>query len=93
LSPDTRPLSGFNADGICSACEFSSHSHDENYEKRLDELQRLLRRILKGRKQVRWDCIVGVSGGKDSTRQALWVREKIGDESIAGFRGLSAQAG
>lgn len=78
LSPATRPLSGINAEGICSACEFSSHSHDENYEKRLDELRRLVRRILKGRKQVRWDCIVGVSGGKDSTRQALWVREKLG---------------
>ena len=78
LSPDTRPLSGFNAKGICSACEFSSQSHEENYEKRLDELRRLVRKILKGRKQVRWDCIVGVSGGKDSTRQALWVREKLG---------------
>jgi N-acetyl sugar amidotransferase len=78
LSPDTRPLNSFNSDGICSACEFASQSHDENYEKRLDELQRLVRKILRGRKQVRWDCIVGVSGGKDSTRQALWVREKLG---------------
>ena len=25
-----------------------------------------------------FDCIVGVSGGKDSTRQALWVRDKLG---------------
>ena len=78
LSPDTRPLSRFNSDGICSACEFASQSHDENYEKRLAELKRLIRKILKGRKQVRWDSIVGVSGGKDSTRQALWVREKLG---------------
>jgi N-acetyl sugar amidotransferase len=78
LSPDTRPLSRFNSDGICSACEFSLQSHDENYEKRLEELRRIVRGVLKGRKQVRWDCIVGVSGGKDSTRQALWVREKLG---------------
>jgi N-acetyl sugar amidotransferase len=78
LSPDTRPLSRFNADGICSACEFSSQSHHENYEKRLAELRHLVRKILRGRRQTRWDCIVGVSGGKDSTRQALWVREKLG---------------
>lgn len=78
LNPDTRPLAGFNSQGICSVCEFSNQSHDENYEKRLSELHRLIRKILKGRKQVRWDCIVGVSGGKDSTRQALWVREKLG---------------
>lgn len=25
-----------------------------------------------------FDCIMGVSGGKDSTRQALWVRDKFG---------------
>jgi N-acetyl sugar amidotransferase len=25
-----------------------------------------------------FDCIIGVSGGKDSTRQALWVRDKLG---------------
>jgi N-acetyl sugar amidotransferase len=78
LSPDTRPLSRFNGEGICSACEFSLLSHEENYEKRLAELRRLIRRILRGRNQVRWNCIVGVSGGKDSTRQALWVREKLG---------------
>jgi len=71
-------LSGFNSQGICSACEFSFQSQNENYEKRLTELQRLISRILRGRKQIRWDCIVGVSGGKDSTRQALWVREKLG---------------
>ena len=25
-----------------------------------------------------FDCIIGVSGGKDSTRQAMWVRDKLG---------------
>ena len=25
-----------------------------------------------------FDCIIGVSGGKDSIRQALWVRDKLG---------------
>ena len=24
-----------------------------------------------------FDCIIGVSGGKDSTRQALFIREKL----------------
>nr|WP_279212433.1 N-acetyl sugar amidotransferase [Delftia acidovorans] len=29
-------------------------------------------------KKSGFDCIIGVSGGKDSTRQALWVRDKLG---------------
>lgn len=78
LSPDTRPLGHFNSDGICSVCEFSSQSHNDNYEKRLADLKKIVSGILRGRRHCRWDCIVGVSGGKDSTRQALWVREKLG---------------
>lgn len=78
LSPSSRPLSSFNAEGVCSACVFSSTNQDVNYEQRLSELKHIVRRILRGRNHVRWDCIVGVSGGKDSTRQALWVREKLG---------------
>lgn len=77
LIPDTRPLGKFNAEGICTACEFSVQSDLANYEKRFAELQLLIRDILKGRAKLRWDCIVGVSGGKDSTRQALWVRDKL----------------
>lgn len=68
----------FNAKGICTACEHYHRSGKANYEQRLAELKLLIRQVLKGRNPVRWDCIVGVSGGKDSTRQALWVREKLG---------------
>lgn len=28
--------------------------------------------------QIFFDCIIGVSGGKDITRLALWVRDKLG---------------
>lgn len=30
------------------------------------------------RRSGQHDCIIGVSGGKDSTRQALWVRDNLG---------------
>jgi len=78
LTPNTRPHGRFNEQGICSACEFSTISNATNYEHRLAELSSLIRKVQKGRTPIRWDCIVGVSGGKDSTRQALWVREKLG---------------
>lgn len=77
LMPDTLPNIGFTSDGVCSIC--ANHNRDvlDSYERRLEELKGIVKRILKGRGRRRWDCLVGVSGGKDSTRQALWVREKL----------------
>ena len=78
LSPDTRPNARFNEQGICIACSYSEASRDIAYEARLKELRGIVQRLTKRRKYQEYDCIVGVSGGKDSTRQALWVREKLG---------------
>ena len=30
------------------------------------------------KKKKPYNCIIGISGGKDSTRQAIWVRDKLG---------------
>jgi hypothetical protein len=78
LSPDTRPNSRFNDHGICIPCTFTETSRNISYGSRLRELKAIVRRLTKRRKNQEYDCIVGVSGGKDSTRQALWVREKLG---------------
>jgi N-acetyl sugar amidotransferase len=53
-------------------------SYEADYEERLADLRAYVQRFISRRKKSRWQCIVGVSGGKDSTRQALWVREKLG---------------
>ncbi|WP_233263832.1 adenine nucleotide alpha hydrolase family protein [Vibrio vulnificus] len=46
------------------------------------KLKLLQDKIQKSRQKQRnkgaYDCIVGVSGGKDSTRQAHWVRDRLG---------------
>jgi N-acetyl sugar amidotransferase len=44
---------------------------------RYEILKDLIDSFPKNKKQ-HFDCIIGVSGGKDSTRQALWVRDKLG---------------
>jgi N-acetyl sugar amidotransferase len=77
VTPDTRPNGQFNTDGLCLPCASSAIDNRDNYERRLQELRGIIKRVLRGRGHGRWDCIVGVSGGKDSTRQALWVREKL----------------
>lgn len=78
LTPDTRPNGRFNAEGNCTPCEFAGQSRTVNYRSRFADLQRLVAKKISGQRSRRWQCIVGVSGGKDSTRQALWVREKLG---------------
>jgi N-acetyl sugar amidotransferase len=79
LQPDTRPNSKFTAEGICSACDYFERLQFVDWQERYDILQDLLEEYKKRRTgKGRFDCIIGVSGGKDSSRQALWVRDKLG---------------
>ena len=76
LDTDTRPNSIFNSQGICKACEYSIT--DQNNYNKLEKLE-VLDTLIKKYKtnDNNFDCIIGISGGKDSTRQALWVRDKL----------------
>ena len=80
LNPDTRPNSRFGVDSICEPCHFATASDHVEFASRFEELAAIVdqkvQRVRRDR-SARWDCIVGVSGGKDSTRQALWVRERL----------------
>ena len=78
LVPNTRPNGRFGDDGLCSACAFAGSNDHVDFELRLDELRKLVAERTVESSSRRWQCIVGVSGGKDSTRQALWVRERLG---------------
>lgn len=77
LQPDTRPNSRFNDEGICPACHYFELAKHVDWQERHEIMQDLLTRFPKRRGQ-HFDCIIGVSGGKDSTRQALYVRDKLG---------------
>lgn len=75
LQPDTRPNTKFK-NGICPACDYYSYFKDIDWQERSEILQDLVKSFPKNHKS-KFDCIIGVSGGKDSTRQALWVRDKL----------------
>ena len=77
LQPDTRPNTQFRADGICPACHYFDQLKDVDWEDRYEILKDLFSQFPRRKGQFH-DCIIGVSGGKDSTRQALWVRDKLG---------------
>ena len=77
LQPNTRPNSKFNESGVCPACDYFEHLKLVDWNERYEILQALLQDY-KYKRKSKFDCIIGVSGGKDSTRQALWVRDKLG---------------
>ena len=65
-------------DGICPACHFRQNSTFFDWNLRFGVLQEVINeRRSKGHKSGH-DCILGVSGGKDSTRLALWARDSLG---------------
>lgn len=77
LQTDTRPNTFFNAEGVCPACDYFHRLQNVDWQERYEILEDLLKGF-KRRPGQHFDCIIGVSGGKDSTRQALWIREKLG---------------
>ncbi|AON56547.1 N-acetyl sugar amidotransferase [Herbaspirillum seropedicae] len=76
LQPDTRPNTRFTEAGLCPACDYFGRLAHVDWQERFDILQDLLSTFQRKPGQ-QFDCIIGVSGGKDSTRQALWVRDKL----------------
>ncbi len=78
LEPSTRPNNTFNKDGICKVCEYYNSLKEVNCDERLEILHDLVSKYKIPKKETNFDCIIGVSGGKDSVRQALWARDKLG---------------
>lgn len=77
LQPDTRPNAVFTDEGLCPACHYYEQSKAIDWQERYEILLDLIAQIKRAPGQY-FDCIIGVSGGKDSTRQALWVRDRLG---------------
>lgn len=73
---DTRPRLQFNDDGICAACEWNEMKKEQiDWKSRYRELEDLCEKI-RGKQQ--YDCIVPVSGGKDSTYVADKMKNEFG---------------
>lgn len=77
VQPDTRPNSKFFDGNLCPACHYIKLSRQVDWEERFEILTDLINNFPRTLGQ-NFDCIIGVSGGKDSTRQALFVRDKLG---------------
>jgi N-acetyl sugar amidotransferase len=69
--PDTKPDLHLDGEGVCNACRAYERRKDIDWARRATELRELLERYR--RHGSHWDCIVPVSGGKDSTYQTIRV--------------------
>ena len=68
--PDTKPDLHLDEYGICNACRSYENRSAVNWEDRYRELLRILDKH-RSPSAGNWDCIVPVSGGKDSTYQVV----------------------
>jgi N-acetyl sugar amidotransferase len=81
----TDPDITFNEEGVCNHCT--------HYDKQMNQLPKgkqaqemlddLVSRIKKDGKSKDYDCVIGLSGGVDSTYVAYLVKEKLGLRPLA----------
>jgi len=79
LFPETKPDLSFNDEGVCSACT-AAELKDQgiDWEERAKQFHEIVDHYRLPKEKTGWDCIVPVSGGKDSTYQAYFMKEVCG---------------
>jgi N-acetyl sugar amidotransferase len=78
LATDTRPGIEFDENGLCMACVYSKQKKEKiDWKDRQKQLQDIVKSAKKNN-HGGYDCIIGVSGGKDSHFQALYAKEELG---------------
>lgn len=69
VMPHTKPDLHIDEEGVCNACRSYEKRKEVDWDQRKSELLTLLEKYRKHGSN--WDCIVPVSGGKDSTYQVI----------------------
>lgn len=76
IMPDTRPHITFN-DGVCIACQNNEKKKTIDWNARYKELEAICDKYRRKNDGV-YDCIIAVSGGKDSHYQVHVMKELMG---------------
>lgn len=72
--PETKPDLRLDNEDICNACRNYERRPEVDWDERWRELAAILERY-RSRNRGNWDCVIPVSGGKDSTFQVLKALE------------------
>jgi N-acetyl sugar amidotransferase len=70
VQPNTRPRLAFDEHGVCGACRSYESRANIDWEMRKKEFVNLIGKF-RSKDASNFDCVVGVSGGKDSTYQIV----------------------
>ena len=76
--PDTRPGITFDHNGVCSACQAYANRKNVDYQQRFEELKVLCDRYRNMNGPAGYDCMIAVSGGKDSHFQVHVMKNLLG---------------
>ena len=74
IMPDTRPGISFDETGVCIACQNHERKGSVDWDKRYKELEALCDKYRRKNPED-YDCIIAVSGGKDSHYQVYVMKE------------------
>lgn len=74
VTPNTRPRIEFDDEGVCNGCSYAEQKKKTDWNAKAKELQELVDGY-KGK--GKYDCIVPVSGGKDSHFQAYYAKNTL----------------
>lgn len=78
VMPDTRPGITFNSEGVCSACQSYENRKNTDYNHRFEELKDLCNKYRGINGANGYDCMIAVSGGKDSHFQVYIFKVILG---------------
>ncbi|MEM4249719.1 MAG: N-acetyl sugar amidotransferase [Candidatus Nitrosotenuis sp.] len=75
--PDTKPQLKLDENGICDACHSAEEKEKIDWNARKKELEKILEQY-KHKDGSKYDCIIPVSGGKDSHFQTHMIKNVFG---------------
>lgn len=80
VMPNTKPDLSFDYEGVCDACRSAELKDTIDWDSREREFRELVNKY-RGKSSSNYDCIIPISGGKDSHYQA-YTAKKYGLNSL-----------
>ena len=77
LYPDIKPGLIFDEEGVCDPCRNHERKNEINWDAKREQFLELIGKF-KSKDGSMYDCVIPVSGGKDSHYQAYFVKKEFG---------------